>query len=87
MPVLAKLNNPNVINLGDKTGGGPCAVRENVSPLGNVISTSSLSTISKVVDGKYVNIDGGVDADFKLTEEQMIDRNYIATNINNWKLV
>jgi hypothetical protein len=87
MPVLAKLNNPNVINLGDKTGGGPCAVRENVSPLGNVISTSSLSTISKVVDGKYVNIDGGVDADFKLDEKQMIDRNYIATNINNWKLV
>jgi len=87
MPVLAKLNNPNVINLGDKTGGGPCAVRENVSPLGNVISTSSLSTISKVVDGKYVNIDGGVDADFILDEKQMIDRNYIATNINNWKLV
>ncbi len=87
MPVLAKLNNPNVINLGDKTGGGPCAVRENVSPLGNVISTSSLSTISKVVDGKYVNIDGGVDADFKLDEKQMIDRNYIATKINDWKLV
>lgn len=87
MPVLAKLNNPNVINLGDKTGGGPCAVRENVSPLGNVISTSSLSTISKVVDGKYVNIDGGVDADFILDEKQMIDRNYIATKINDWKLV
>ena len=87
MPVLAKLNNPNVINLGDKTAGGPCAVRENVSPLGNVLSTSSLNTISKVVDGKYVNIDGGVDADFKLDEKEMIDRNYIATNINNWKLV
>ena len=84
MPLIAKLNNPNVITLGAKTAGGPCAVRYTVTPIGNGISSSSLTTISKLVNGKYVNIDDGVDADFKLTEEQMLDRNYIAENISKW---
>ena len=84
MPVLAKLNNANVITLGDKTAGGPCAVRYNVSPLGSGYNSSSLCVISKLVDGKYVNIDDGVEADYKLTEEQMINRKYIAENISKW---
>lgn len=29
--------------------------------------------------------DDGVDADYKLTEEKILDREYIANNINNWK--
>ena len=84
MPVLAKLNKPNVVTLGDKTAGGPCAVRTNVTPIGSIVTSSSLNTISKLVNGKYVNIDDGVAADFTLTEAQMIDREYIKNNIKNW---
>ncbi len=85
MPVLAKLNSSKVKTLGAKTAGGPCAVRTNVTPIGNVIASSSLYTISKQENGKYVNIDGGVEADHVLDEEKMLDRNYIVTNINTWK--
>lgn len=85
MPVIAKLNNPKVITLGAKTAGGPCAVRNYVTPIGSVVSSSSLYTISKLENGKYVNIDGGINADFELTEDKMIDREYIKNNIRNWK--
>jgi len=84
MPVLAKQNSNKVITLGDKTAGGPCAVRYTVTPMGSAYNSSSLTVISKLVDGKYVNVDDGVDADFKLTEEQMINRKYIAENISKW---
>ncbi len=86
MPYVAKINKPNVVLLGDKTAGGPCAVRSNTTPIGSVIASSSLNTISKFENGKYVNIDDGVKADFTLTEAQMIDRNYIAQHINSYKL-
>ena len=84
MPVLAKLNNKNVVTLGEKTAGGPCAVRYSVTPIGTALYSSSLTTIAKKVDNKYQNIDDGVAADHQLTEEQMIDRNYITTKINSW---
>ena len=29
-------------------------------------------------------VDGGVEADFKLEEAQMVNRKYIADNIKNW---
>lgn len=85
MPYLAKLNNDKVVTLGAKTHGGPCAVRGYITPIGSVISSSSLSTFTKYVDGKYVNLDDGIAADFALTEAQMLDRNYIVENIKNWK--
>jgi hypothetical protein len=85
MPVLAKLNNPKVITLGAKTAGGPCAVRNYITTIGSAYASSSLYTISKEENGKYVNIDGGVNADFELTEDKMIDREYIKNNIKNWK--
>ena len=84
MPVLAKANNSKVIMLGDKTAGGPCAVRMNINPIGSVISSSSLSTIATKVNDKYENIDGGIQADYTLTEAQMLDRSYIAQNISKW---
>ena len=84
MPYIAKLNKPSVITLGDKTAGGPCAIRYNVTPIGSAIFSSSLNTISKKVDGKYVNIDDGIAADYTLTEDQMLDRSYIVSNINKW---
>ncbi len=85
MPVLAKENNSKVITLGAKTAGGPCAVRNYVTPIGSVISSSSLYTISKKVNGQYFNIDDGINADFVLDEDKMIDREFIANNINNYK--
>ncbi len=85
MPYLAKLNNSKVINLGAKTAGGPCAVRKFVTPIGTMITDSSLNTICKEVDGKLQNIDDGIKPDYALTEAQMIDRNYIVQNIKNWK--
>ena len=84
MPYLAKLNNSNVIILGDRTAGGPCAVRNIVTPIGNVVTSSSLFTISKKVNDQYVTIDDGIPADFSLTEEQMMDRDFIARNTNKW---
>ena len=83
--VEAKLNNPKVITLGAKTAGGPCAVRNYITTIGSAYASSSLYTISKEENGKYVNIDGGVNADFELTEDKMIDREYIKNNIKNWK--
>lgn len=84
MPVIAKQNNSNVITLGDKTAGGPCAVRYNITPIGAGVNSSSLSTIVKPSGDSFVNIDGGVEADFKLEEAQMVNRQYIADNIKNW---
>ena len=84
MPVLAKLNKPSVVTLGAKTAGGPCAVRSNVTPIGSIIYSSSLNTITKLVNGNYQNIDDGVEADFALTEDQMVNRAYIANNIEKW---
>lgn len=84
MPILAKQNKANVVMLGDKTAGGPCAVRSYVTPIGSVISSSSLNTISKLENNQYVNIDDGIEADHKLTEDQMIDRNYIVSCLKNW---
>ena len=85
MPYVAKLNSSKVITLGAKTAGGPCAVRQNVTPIGSVLFSSSLQVISKFENGKYVNIDDGIAADYELTEAQMIDRDYIVANINNWR--
>lgn len=85
MPYLAKLNNNKVINLGAKTAGGPCAVRKFVTPIGTMITGSSLNTICKEVDGKLQNIDDGIKPDHALTEAQMLDRNYIVQNIKNWR--
>lgn len=84
MAVLAKLNNSKVITLGDKTGGGPCSIRYVVNPIGSATLSSSLNTFAKQVNGKYVNIDDGVAADYALTEAQMIDRDYVVNNISKW---
>ena len=84
MPAIAKQNNSNVITLGDKTAGGPCAVRYSITPIGTGFNSSSLSTIAKPSGDSFVNIDGGVEADFKLEEAQMVNRKYIQENIKNW---
>ena len=84
LAVYAKLNNPKVVTLGEKTGGGPCAVRQFITPIGSMISSSSTMVLSKALDNKYVSIESGVTADHELTYEQMVDRQYIVDNIKNW---
>jgi len=56
----------------------------NINPIGSVLSSSSLSTIATKVNDKYENIDGGIKADYALTEAQMLDRSYIVQNISKW---
>jgi len=84
--VIAKENNNKVVILGEKTGGGPCAVRTTITPLGSSISSSSLSTISKLSNGKYVNINDGATPDVSLTKDKYLDRQYIKENIKNWSI-
>ena len=84
MTVNAKILKPNVVTLGETSGGGPCAIKNNMSPLFNIYSSSSLDCFSKFEGTKLVDIDGGVNADHQLTLDQMIDRESILSNINNW---
>ena len=84
--VIAKENNNKVVLLGEKTGGGPCAVRTTITPLGSSISSSGLSTISKLSNGKYVNINDGATPDVSLTKDKYLDRQYIKENIKNWSI-
>lgn len=84
LAVYAKLNNSKIVTLGDKTGGGPCAVRQFVTPIGSMISSSSTTVLSKPLDNKYVSIESGVAADHPLTYEQMVDRQYIVNTLKNW---
>jgi C-terminal processing protease CtpA/Prc len=84
LAVYAKLNNPKVVTLGEKTGGGPCAVRQFITPIGSMVSSSSTMVLSKALDNKYVSIESGVAADHELTYEQMVDRQYIVNNLKNW---
>lgn len=84
LAVLAKNIKPTITTIGDKTGGGPCAVRVSVTQIGSMYLSSGLNVIAKKKDNSYVNIDDGVDADFKLTEAQMINREYILENISKW---
>lgn len=85
MPVLAALNSNKVINLGANTAGGPCAIRQYITPIGSNITASSLHTLSKLENGKYVNINGGVKPDFEIAEEKMIDREFIQSQISTYK--
>lgn len=93
MSVIAKNTNANIVTLGDKTGGGPCAVRQNITTIGSMIASSSLTAISKLENNKYVHIDAGVEADYKfldannqyVDENKLLDRQYIINNLNNWK--
>ncbi len=85
MAVYAKTNKPDIVTIGQKTGGGPCAVRKVVSAYGSTYSKSSLTALTKKVNGNYVNIDGGVEADYELTEDQMVSYRYIVDNISSWK--
>lgn len=56
MPVVAKLNNFNLITLGDRTAGGPCPVRYVVTLIGSAYYSSNLTAISRKINGKFVSV-------------------------------
>ena len=84
LAVYAKYNKSSVVTLGETSRGECCAVRQNLSPIGSVISSSSTNVLSKYVDNKYVSVESVVNPEHALTLEKMFDRDYIVNNIKTW---
>ncbi len=85
MPVFAKDNNKNVTILGEKTAGGPCAIRNTFTAVGSRHTQSSLTMLAtKLGDGSYHHIDGGVAPDVAVSEENMFDRLYLGSQMAAW---
>ena len=85
MPVFAKDNNAKVTILGEKTAGGPCAIRETYNAVGAKYTQSSLLTLSKKQqDGNYIHIDGGVTPDVAVAEENMFNRQFLGSQMETW---
>ena len=81
MPFYAKLNNNKIINLGQKTAGGPCIAKFNTSALGSFYYISGLSCLARNVDGTLVDIDSGIEPDYSISKDKLLDREYIANYI------
>ena len=85
MPVFAKDNNKDVTILGEKTAGGPCAIRKTFAPVGSRYTQSSLITLAtKQSDGSYQHIDGGVSPDVAVSEENMFERLFLSSQMPSW---
>lgn len=85
MPVFAKENNKNVTILGEKTAGGPCAIRNTFTAIGSRHTQSSITTLAKKQqDGSLIHIDGGVNPDIEVKEENMFDRTYLSSQMELW---
>ena len=85
MPVFAKDNNKDVTILGEKTAGGPCAIRNTFAAVGSRYTQSSLITLAtKQSDGSYQHIDGGVSPDVAVSEENMFERLFLSSQMPSW---
>ena len=85
MPVFAKDNDKNVTILGEKTAGGPCAIRNTFTAVGSRYSQSSLTMLAtKQSDGSYLHIDGGVSPDVAVSEENMFERLFLSSQMPSW---
>ena len=85
MPVFAKDNNKDVTILGEKTAGGPCAIRKTFAAVGSRYTQSSLITLAtKQSDGSYQHIDGGVSPDVAVSEENMFERLFLSSQMPSW---
>ena len=85
MPVFAKENNSKVTIIGEKTAGGPCAVRNTFTAVGSKYSQSSLLTLAKKQqDGTYKDIDSGINPDVAVEKANMFERLYLATQMSEW---
>ena len=84
MPVFAKECNSKVSIVGQKTAGGPCAVRSTITPLGATYSQSGISALAVKNKGTYQDIDNGIKPDYIETYENMYSRDYLATQLDNY---
>ena len=84
MPVFAKDNNSKVTILGEKTAGGPCAIRNTFTPVGSRYSQSSLTTLAKKQADKYVDIDSGIAPDVDVQEENMFNHLFLGSQMSVW---
>ena len=85
MPVFAKDNDKNVTIIGEKTAGGPCAIRNTFTAVGSRYTQSSLTMLStKLSDGSYQHIDGGVTPDVAVSEENMFERLFLGSQMETW---
>jgi len=83
MPYLAKYNDSSVITMGEKTAGGACISKPTITPIGSIYSLSGLMSISTLKDGKIVNVDKGIEADYKIERKDFYNRKNIVNYINN----
>ena len=83
-PVAAMYNNPDIKSVGERTGGGCCAISGNYNALGASYLTSSLLMLTKEMnDGSFQPIEDGAEVDLPLTRDKMFDRAHIVTLIDN----
>ena len=82
-PVAAKNNNSKIAILGERSGGGACPVRSCATSIGSTYSLSSPWILAKTKDGKLVDIDDGVEADYPLAYEKYFDRQYLASYLSS----
>ncbi len=72
--------------IGRKTGGGACAVQACVTPDGTVFTFSGNYKFSAVRNGKYFDIDAGVEPDYPIDEpKKLYDRAWLSDYINGLK--
>ena len=84
LPVFAKENDSSILTIGEKTGGGPCALRQTVSPIGATFSQSGLTVLAKKDGSGWKNIEGGVAADQAIEKESMLNYLYIGAMLPDW---
>ena len=82
LPMLAKINNPNVVLLGQTTGGGAYTVKRTFSALGSEYKISSTLGLARMDGTKYVDFESGIAPDIQLTEDEMLTRSTIISKLN-----
>ncbi len=84
MPFIAKTSNSKVMTIGEKSGGGACAVRNVNTAIASTYMASSLTTIATKQGETYVSVETGIAADHTIDEASMFDRLFISTMVNSW---
>ena len=80
LPALMK--DQNILILGERSGGGSCAVQQMVTADGFDYSLSSFRT--RLVDKNWQNIDGGVTPHITIERSKLYDIAYLGTLIDQW---
>lgn len=85
MPASIK-GSPNVTLIGQRTGGGACAVGYKTTALGDSYQISSPYNVNTIVNGSAYSVDTGVEPDVYVSNfENLYDRQKLVDLINNLK--